>query len=190
MSQSPSHLADGAKSPVMTRPLSLSLIKMAGWVSLSGWVASLAPLAQAAMVDLPELSPKVTQGGEDHAGPAETAPWLAQTPNLSPDQQDRLDELLRQGQARVNAKDYGAAISAYQQAAQIDPRHPRIFSGLAFLYLQQEKYPEAIDAYRQALTLAPNNLTFQYGLAHSFYRNGEGDEARAVYQTILSRHPR
>jgi Flp pilus assembly protein TadD len=33
-------------------------------------------------------------------------------------------------------------------------------------------------------------LTFRYGLAQGFYGNGEEGEAMALYQDILSRHPR
>jgi tetratricopeptide (TPR) repeat protein len=110
--------------------------------------------------------------------------------NLSAAQQEQLDELLRQGQARVAANDPAGAIAAYQQAAQIDPQNARIFSGMGYLYIQQGNYTEAVTAYRRALALDRGNLAFRYGLAHSLYNSNQLTEALDTYREILANHPR
>jgi tetratricopeptide (TPR) repeat protein len=119
--------------------------------------------------------------------------WLAQnasSSNLSAAQQEQLDELLRQGQARVAANDPAGAIAAYQQAAQIDPQNARIFSGIGYLQIQQGNYTEAVTAYRRAVALERGNLAFRYGLAHSLYNSNQLAEALATYREILASHPR
>ena len=122
----------------------------------------------------------------------ETSPWLAQatSSSLSTDQQEQVDELLRQGQTRVTARDYAGAIAIYQQAAAIDGQNPRLFSGIAYLYVQQGEYSEAIAAYQRAIALDGDNLPFRYGLALSQYKNGQIDEALATYESILAISPR
>ncbi|MDA0266996.1 MAG: hypothetical protein O3A14_08545, partial [Cyanobacteria bacterium] len=49
--------------------------------------------------------------------------------NLSDADQAALDDLLLEGQDRIDARDYAGAISAYEQATRIDPRNPRLYSG-------------------------------------------------------------
>ena len=119
----------------------------------------------------------------------ETSPWLAQatSSSLSTDQQEQVDELLRQGQTRVTARDYAGAIAIYQQAAAIDGQYPRLFSGIAYLYVQQGEYSEAIAAYQRAIALDGDNLPFRYGLALSQYKNGQIDEALATYAPLIQK---
>lgn len=158
-----------------------------------GWVGSLgASAALAAAPSSLSYPPEIIHPSPD--------PWIEQEPlwlaqnasssNLSAAQQEQLDELLRQGQARVSANDPAGAIAAYQQAAQIDPQNARIFSGMGYLYIQQGNYTEAVTAYRRAVGLDRGNLAFRYGLAHSLYHSDQLDDALATYQEILASHPR
>ena len=94
--------------------------------------------------------------------PAPAAPsfYLAQSrqPNLSDAEQEALDDLLIEGQDRVEAQDYDAAISLYREAIRIDPSNARLFSGIGYLYVQQGEYTAAIDPYQQAIALDPDNI--------------------------------
>ncbi|NJL49081.1 MAG: tetratricopeptide repeat protein [Leptolyngbyaceae cyanobacterium SM2_5_2] len=97
-------------------------------------------------------------------GPETT--WLAQnqsSSNLSTAQQEQLDDLLRQGQERVAAKDYAEAIAIYQQAAQIDPQNARILSGIGYLHIQQGDYAEAVAATAVPLTWIVTTWPFAMG---------------------------
>ncbi|MFH7243166.1 MAG: tetratricopeptide repeat protein [Spirulina sp.] len=142
--------------------------------------------AFAAAPDLTTTRPSLT------AWAAQESRLIAQnsSSNLSAAQQEQLDELLRQGQARVAANDPAGAIAAYQQAAQIDPQNARIFSGIGYLHIQQGNYTEAVTAYRRAVALDRGNLAFRYGLAHSLFHSDQPTEALATYREILASHPR
>lgn len=150
----------------------------------SAWAA--VPEARVA-IPQPQLAVWAAQESLELAQSSASSTLMA---NLTAAQQEQLDELLRQGQARVAAGDAAGAIAAYQQAAQIDPQNARIFSGMGYLYIQQGNYTEAVTAYRRALTLDRGNLAFRYGLAHSLFHSNQGTEALAIYREILASHPR
>jgi tetratricopeptide (TPR) repeat protein len=112
--------------------------------------------------------------------------WLAQSSsNLTDAQQNQVDELLQQGQDRVEANDYAGAISAYEQAARIDRQNPKLFSGIGYLNIQSGNYSDAIEAYERAIELDPDNIPFHFGLAHSQFNNGQLDAAEQTYRDIL-----
>lgn len=109
--------------------------------------------------------------------------------HLSDEAKEQLGELLRQAEENIDRRDYAAAIAAYQQASQIDPENPRIYSGIGYLQIQQANYQAAIAAYRQAIDLDPRNVPFRYGLAFSLVSSGSLQEATAVYQELIRMAP-
>ncbi len=95
--------------------------------------------------------------------------------------QDQLRDLLRQGRAMVEAKEYEAASKVYQQAARLDSENPRIFSGIGYLEAQQGNYNTAVWAYRRAIELDPNNGEFYYALGHTLAKLEEYSSATTAY---------
>ena len=57
------------------------------------------------------------------------------------------------------------AISAYQQAIQIDPKLALAHYNLGLIYADQGKLEDAITAYQQAIALDPNLAPAHYNLA-------------------------
>ena len=112
--------------------------------------------------------------------------WPRASSNLTDAQQNQVDELLQQGQDRVDASDYAGAIAVYEQAARIDRQNPKLFSGIGYLNIQSGNYSAAIEAYERAIELDSDNIPFHYGLAHSQFNAGQLDNAEQTYRAILS----
>jgi tetratricopeptide (TPR) repeat protein len=108
-----------------------------------------------------------------------------QQASLTDAQQDRVDDLLISAQDKIDARDYPAAISFYEQAAQIDQSNPRLYSGIGYLQSQTGNYAAAVTAYQRAIALDPDNISFRYGLAYSLYELERYDDAIAAYQDII-----
>ena len=94
---------------------------------------------------------------------------------------DRLRELLKRGRELVDANKYQAATDVYQQAAQLDPDNPKIFSGIGYLEASQGNYQDAASAYQRAINLDPDNAEFHYALAHSLAKIEDYDGATTAY---------
>ena len=112
---------------------------------LSGAIAStLTSSAQAAAprtaVPAPSIQPEIALPSGALA-PLTDSVRLAQSgsSNLSDAQQEALDDLLTEGQEKVEARDYAGAIALYQEATRIDPSNARLFSGIGYLYVQQDR---------------------------------------------------
>ncbi|MGD1940015.1 MAG: tetratricopeptide repeat protein, partial [Leptolyngbyaceae cyanobacterium] len=157
---------------------------------LSGAVAStLASSAQAYSTQTAVLAPSILPSPA--LVPLTDSVQLAQagSSTLSDAQQEALDELLTEGQDKVEARDYAGAIALYQEATRIDPSNARLFSGIGYLYVQQGQYADAIAPYEQAITLEPDNLPFRYGLAFAYVRSADYDSAIAAYEAITDLSP-
>ncbi len=101
----------------------------------------------------------------------------------------QLNQLLEEGRKLVDARDFSDAIALYQQAAILEPKNPRIFSGIGYLQARQGNFPAAAAAYRQAVALAPKNAQFQYGLGYSLGKLGDNAGAAAAYlRTVQLNH--
>jgi hypothetical protein len=57
--------------------------------------------------------------------------------NLTEAQQDQVDDLIIKAQEQIDAQNYGEAVNFYEQAARIDRRNARLFSGIGYLQIQQ-----------------------------------------------------
>lgn len=112
------------------------------------------------------------------------SPVLAQ-PTASNSQNAQLNDLLRQGRDLAEAGQYNQAIATYQQAAHLDRRNPRIYSGIGYLYAVQNRFQEAAQAYRNAIALDPNNSAFYHAYAHSLAQIGDNRKATTAYQQAI-----
>jgi len=98
----------------------------------------------------------------------------------------QLNDLLKQARELADRGDYPGAIALYERAAQLEPKNPRIFSGIGYLQAIQENYPAAVTAYQQAIALSPRNPDFHYALGYSLARLGDYPNALAAYQAAVA----
>jgi tetratricopeptide (TPR) repeat protein len=118
----------------------------------------------------------------------QTAPLLAQaTPSNAND--DRLNDLIRQGRELVDAGKIPEAIAIYQQAATLAPDNARVFSAIGFLQAQQRDYQAAVAAYEQAIKLDTGNADFYYALGYSKANLNDNAGAAEAYRQATQLKP-
>jgi len=96
-----------------------------------------------------------------------------------------LKQLLEEGRRLVGNGDYNGAIAIYQQAATIDPRNPKIHSGIGYLYTQQGNFPSALAAYQRAISLDSNNSDFYYAVGYIKGNMGDMPGAKEAYRRAI-----
>ena len=60
-----------------------------------------------------------------------------------------------------------------------------VYSMLAYVYFNDERYASALQAYQQALLHDPDNVEWQIGRAQSLYATGQYAEAAAAFEELL-----
>ncbi|MGK7928345.1 MAG: tetratricopeptide repeat protein [Spirulina sp.] len=105
-------------------------------------------------------------------------------------QNQQLNDLLRQARELADAGDYDRAIAAYERAANYDRRNAKIYSGIGYLYSLQGQYREAARAYERALAIERNNPDFQYAYAHCLAQMGDNGNAIRAYERAIQLDPR
>lgn len=101
---------------------------------------------------------------------------------LSPADEDRLNNLLEQGRDLVQAGKVADALAVYQQAVQLAPDNARIYSAIGFLEARQSNFEAAVNAYQQAINLDANNPDFHYALGFSKANLGDYQGAAEAYR--------
>jgi len=81
-----------------------------------------------------------------------------------------LERLLKQGQAALDADDFTAAVSAYEQASQIAPENLAVNRGLVLSYLQSGRLPEAVALGTKAVARWPNDAALQHWLGLAYFK--------------------
>lgn len=71
--------------------------------------------------------------------------------------EEKLEELIVQGDVARDKRDYSAAEAAYKRALAVKPTDYRAAYGLGDLYRDQQRWDKAEDAYRTALRLNPSS---------------------------------
>ncbi|MDB9311746.1 tetratricopeptide repeat protein [Spirulina sp. CS-785/01] len=102
---------------------------------------------------------------------------------------EQLNDLLRRGRDLADTGNYQQAIATYQQAATLDRRNPKIYSGIGYLYAVQGRFQEAAQAYRNALFLDRNNSSFYYAYAHCLAQIGDNRNATNAYRHAIQLQP-
>lgn len=95
--------------------------------------------------------------------PAKTDPPTA-TKNVVSEKE--FEELIDDGNAARDDRDYSAAEAAYKRAHSIKPKDYRAAYGLGNLYSDQQRWEEAENAYRTALQLSPSNGSTHIALSY------------------------
>jgi tetratricopeptide (TPR) repeat protein len=76
------------------------------------------------------------------------------------------EQLIEDGNAARDQRDYASAETAYARAKAIKPRDPRAVYGLGNLYSDQQRWDEAETAYRSALQLDPESAIVRIALSY------------------------
>src|SRR5579884_4318806 len=113
-----------------------------------------------------------------------------------------LNNLLKEAQADMQAKNYDQAVTVMQQAEQADNgQHHQVYGVLGAAYLNDKKYPEAIDALNKAVQLAtsgtaaaaPNTKTmlasYYDNLGQAYAKTGKIPEAVDAYNKEVEQDP-
>ena len=128
---------------------------------------------------LPNLSAEVAQltasGKHLERGEAEAALELLETVQLPLLQAETETQ---RGTARVFLGDDEAAVSAFERATTLDPRHYRALTNLGNVRLEQGQVDEAVAHYQAALKLNENFANAHHNLGVAYRR--KGDISRSV----------
>jgi len=91
---------------------------------------------------------------------------------------------LCRAEAHRAAAEYGAALDAYRQAAEFDPRSPLPWQRAGEVLLVQHRFPEATEAFRRAAALG-SGLPALLGLGESYAGRGDWASALQVWYHAL-----
>ncbi|HEY9750721.1 MAG TPA: tetratricopeptide repeat protein, partial [Allocoleopsis sp.] len=134
------------------------------------------------------LTAPVTQALEAQPAASSKQPAIARTliAQANSSNSEALSQLLKEGRKRVDAGDLSGAIAIYQQAASLDGKNAKIFSGIGYLQARQGNFPAAAAAYRQAVALDGKNTDFLYALGYSLANSGDNSGAAAAYRQAVA----
>ena len=93
------------------------------------------------------------------------------------------------GIALLDAQQYSASIQAFERVAKFRPDYADVFTNLAIVDIQWEKYDDARPNLEKALSLAPNNARALYYRALVERNMGKMDMAIADLQRVATSFP-
>lgn len=108
-----------------------------------------------------------------------------------------LNNLLKEAQADMQAKNYDGAVTVMQQAEQADNgQHYQVLGVLGSAFVADKKYPEGIDALNKAIALAQNDpkgkpmmANFYDNLGQAYAKSGKIPEAVDAYNKEAEQDP-
>src|SRR5205809_6942873 len=92
-------------------------------------------------------------------------------------QNSDIQRLLKQGQAALDANDFVAATSAFEQAQQAAPDNLIATRGLMLSYLRSGRSPETVDLGTKAVAHWPNDAQLQHWLGLAYFEQKLVDPA-------------
>jgi tetratricopeptide (TPR) repeat protein len=82
------------------------------------------------------------------------------------------------------AKEWSAAVEAFQAAVTIRPKFPEAWNELGHAFRNQGRYGESLTAYEEALRLRPDFPEALEYLGEAYVQMGKMDDARRVLQRL------
>lgn len=179
------------QSRALYGPMAVSLVIAVALLILGGWLgwrylqepsqgygrptAQQRPAAPSALPSAAE-KPLGTPGTE------ETSPAAQKAPEGEP----RAADLLAQGQALYQEKQYAAAIDKLEEATRLDPSRAEAHYYLGCAYHQFSRYLEAMEAFRRALAAKPDYAQAHEGLGMAYYQLDQVQEAIQALEQALN----
>jgi tetratricopeptide (TPR) repeat protein len=107
-------------------------------------------------------------------------------PSNNPNQKSAF-EYYKAGLEHFEGGDLKAAVEAYLQSIELEPRSAEVQLALAHAYLNQRKDKAAVKAFKESVRLDPNAPETQYGLGLAYFRMGHDKDALAAFKkaTVL-----
>jgi cyclophilin family peptidyl-prolyl cis-trans isomerase/Flp pilus assembly protein TadD len=109
--------------------------------------------------------------------------------SLSPEDAQQVQQWLTEGSAQMQAQDWEAAASTYEQVLALDANNPQAHSALAYIYAQEGKVDEAIDENLTVVSLVPNDYNSYKNLALLYQQKGDVDQAISAAGQALALAP-
>ena len=113
----------------------------------------------------------------------------SQNPDLSTEDAAKVQQLIEQGRARMEAEEWTAAIETFLQAVELDPANVPAHSALAYAYAKENRTAEAIAENLAVLEVLPDDYSSNKNLALLYQQQGEIDKAIEAAQKALAAAP-
>lgn len=97
--------------------------------------------------------------------------------------------LRQQARAQFRLRNYPAALSAYEAAANLEPNHAGTWAGVAATRMAMNDYGAAVEAYQRAVSLDQDNAGYFVALGRAFARNGQNEAAVSALQQAMRIDP-
>ena len=97
--------------------------------------------------------------------------------------------LLHLGSVHLCARDYDAALSAFEEARDLDDRVANVYYGLGRVYHERGELVAARSNYEQGLALAPSYAYLNLYAGDLYTRLAEFDKAFCCYMRVLEHSP-
>ena len=107
------------------------------------------------------------------------------TSSSSPEDSQKIQDLLVEGRDQIQAEDWTTAEETYRQVLELDIGNAVAHSALAYLYAQQGRLDEAITENLAVLELMPGDYSSQKNLAILYRQNGEVAKAISAAEEAL-----
>lgn len=112
-----------------------------------------------------------------------TLTLVSALPLAAQDNRQQTWDLLKAARDLTNAQKYAEAEAKLQQAKELDPKYPDVYSNLGYLYCRWPNHAKAMEAYEQLLALRPDSAEARSGIKYLFHI---GDFPRAVRAPYLA----
>ncbi len=100
------------------------------------------------------------------------------------------DKLFRQGVQYGEAKNWAAAITAYQKALALDPNHVSAQANLGWALAETKKWDAAAEELKKAIKLDPNHAGAHTNLAWAYAELGKWDQVISESQRAIQLDPK
>ena len=100
-----------------------------------------------------------------------------------------VDQLIQQGEAARNARNYAEAEAIFRRAIEIDPNYAKAYANLCNVLDDQDKLDEAVAACRQAVELRSNYAYAHFLLGFVLKRQNKLEEAIANFNRAIEIDP-
>ncbi len=110
-----------------------------------------------------------------------------------------LNDAFNQGMEAIKAKQFEAAVAAFQKASEMDPKQHVVWAQLAEAYMglggtksgaeQQQAYDKGLETYQKALELKPEDAAYHNNFALALVKAKKIQEAQAELQKAAQLDP-
>ena len=81
------------------------------------------------------------------------------------------------------------AISSYDRAIALDPRHPFVYNNLGVVLTEKGDYSRAKEVFKMAIAINPGYEKAYYNLGNVYFRNKEYGKAAEAYRAAVRIRP-